>query len=158
MPGKLNFWLLILAGVCALSLWFGKDLVLRSNEGPAEKSAGPVEPADFDMAEEEKSVHLMVLNGTAEPGLARQISLLLGRAGCVAENVGNAPRRDFERSLLVNRRLSDQRAASLARHLGGIQIIREWDARTGEDAVLVLGADHEHLKTSLAAVRTAGGK
>ncbi len=48
MPGKLNFWLLILAGGCALSLWFGKDLVLRSNEGPAEKSAGPVEDGGED--------------------------------------------------------------------------------------------------------------
>ena len=158
MPGRLNLWLLILAGVCALSLWFGKDLVLRSWNGSAGNMPIAEEPVDFAMAAEEMSVHLMVLNGTSEPGLARQISLLLGRAGCVAENLGNAPRRDYEHSLLVNRRLTDQRAADLARLLGGLRVIREWDSRAGEDAVLVLGADHEHVKNSLATFRTAGGE
>jgi hypothetical protein len=158
VTGRLNFWLLILTGVCALSLWFGKDLMLKGGGGSAEKGPLPEEPVDFSLAAEEMSIHLMVLNGTAEPGLAHQISLLLGRAGCVAENVGNAPRRDFEHSLLVNRRLTDQRASDLARRLGGIRVIREWDSRAGEDAVLVLGADHDQLKTNLAAVRPTGGK
>lgn len=158
MPGRLNFWLLLLALVCALSLWFGKGLVLNSEGRSRDKSGAPEKPVDFAMAEDEKSVHLRVLNGTDVPGLARQISLLLGRAGCVAENVGNAPRRDFEQSVLVNRRLTDERAQNLAQRLGGIRVIREWDSREAEDAVLVLGADHEQLKSSLARGRSSTGK
>jgi hypothetical protein len=61
------------------------------------------------------------------------------------------------RSLLVNRRLSDRQADELARRLGGIRVIREWDGRVGEDAVLVLGADHELLKSSLVKLRTVRG-
>lgn len=157
MPGRLNFWLLLLAAVCALSLWFGKDLVLKGEGRSTKESAVPEEAVDFAMDEAEKSVHLRVLNGTEVSGLARQISLLLGRAGCVAENVGNAPRRDFEKSFLVNRRLSDERARNLAQRFGGIRVIREWDSRAAEDAVLVLGADHEQLKSSLARVRPNSG-
>jgi hypothetical protein len=158
VPGRLNFWLLILATVCALSLWLGKDIV---NPLRARLPAGDTpsaEPGDFALDDHEKSVHLKVLNGTTTPGLARQISLLLGRAGCVADQVGNAPRRDCERSFLVNRRLTAGRAGELARRLGGVPVIREWDARTAEDAVLVLGADHAQVTSSLAAAAAGGAQ
>jgi len=157
VQGRLNTWLLVLVAICALSLWFGKDLVQKGKEGPAERPVSTGAGVTFAMPAEETPIHLVVLNGTSESGLAREVSLLLGRAGCVAESVGNAPHRNFARSLLVNRRLSDRHAADLARRLGGIQVIREWDGRGGEDAVLILGADCARLTSYLAGERAAGG-
>ena len=78
-------------------------------------------------------------------GLAREFSLLLVPAGCVTEAVANAPAGDWNCSLLVNRRLEPRRAAALAARLGGVPVVREWDSRTTEDAVLVLGQDWETM-------------
>jgi len=157
MKDRLNTWLLVVVAICALSLWFGKDLVRTGKDSSREEPTSGGAETTFVMSEEEKPVHLVVLNGTSELGLAREVSLLLGRAGCVAESVGNAPHRDFARSLLVNRRLSDRHAGDLARRLGGIRVIREWDGRAGEDAVLVLGADFPRLTAVLGGGGSAGG-
>ncbi len=149
MKGRLNTWLLIVVGVFALSLWFGKDLVRTGESESAERPSSIDAEDDFTIPLEETTIHLTVLNGTGQKGLAREVSLLLGRAGCVAERFGNAPHRNFSQSLLVNRRLTGRQAADLARRLGGIRVIREWDGREGEDAVLVLGADSDRLTSSL---------
>jgi hypothetical protein len=158
LKGRLNTWLLILVAICALSLWLGKDLVRKGKGSSNVESIPAGAETTFAMSAEETPIHLVVLNGTSESGLAREVSLLLGRVGCVVENVGNAPHRDFARSLLVNRRLSDRQAGALARRLGGIRVIREWDGRAGEDAVLVLGADCQRLTAFLGGERTAGGR
>ena len=78
---------------------------------------------------------------------------MLPLLGCVVERVGNAPHNDHARSLLVNRRLDSKTAAALAGRLGGLPVLREADSRTTEDAVLVLGQDHEHLLRRLDQVR-----
>ncbi len=145
----MNIWLLLFVVICAVSLWLGKDLVLRGSESAMEAEVSPVPAASYAMSKEDAPIHLAVLNGTNEAGLARKVSLLLGRAGCVAESFGNAPGRDFAQSLLVNRKLSDDRAAALARRLGDIRVIREWDSRGSEDAVLVLGRDFAELEAGL---------
>jgi hypothetical protein len=157
VPGRLNTWLLLLVVVCALSVWFGKDLVQKIPSGSAGADLVAARTPEYDLPEEETPAHLVVLNGTTKPGLAREVGLLLGRAGCVAERVGNAPRRNFSHSLLINRRLTENRAQDLARRLGGIRVIREWDGRRGEDAVLVLGADHEKLVSRLESLRFRRG-
>jgi len=149
MRSRLNTWLLALVAVFALSLWFGKDLIRAGKKGSAGGTSATGPTTIFAMSAEETPIHLVVLNGTNESGLAREISMLLGRAGCVTESVGNAPGRDFGRSILVNRRLSNSKAFDLARRLGGIRVIREWDRRGGEDAILVLGADCARLRSLL---------
>lgn len=153
MKGSLNLWLLVIVVICALSFWFGKDLILPAADGGSD----PKTPAThrIEAGEEEvEPVHLLVLNGTSEGGLAREFGLLLGRAGCVAEKVGNAPHDHFEQSFLVNRQLSTIRVEQLAAELGGVPIIREFDGRTSADAVLVLGRDAERLRMHL---EDAGG-
>jgi len=146
MKRSLNLWLLVVAAVCALSFWFGRDLIQPASRQdnavilPALPTAAP--PAD-------ESVHLMVLNGTPEAGLARDIGLLLGRTGCVVERVGNAPHDHFVRTILVNRLLSVERAAALAAELGGLPVLREFDRRSAVDAVLVLGRDADRLREQL---------
>jgi hypothetical protein len=94
-------------------------------------------------------VHLQVLNGTAQDGLAREFALLLGRAGCVTENVGNAPHTDYACSFLVNRQLPDARAEQLAAALGGVPVLREFDGRLAADAALILGRDADRLRRHL---------
>jgi hypothetical protein len=140
VSGRANLWLLLAVVLCAVSLWAG----LRGGaSGPAEVAARA--PA----AGPPPAVHLRVLNGTERAGLAREVSLLLGPTGCVVVGVGNAPANPWPHSLLVNRRLAPVRAEELARRLGGLTVIREWDSRADEDAVLVLGADWERLRRSL---------
>ncbi len=94
-------------------------------------------------------VHLVILNGTTAANLAGDFSLLVGRAGCVADRIDNAPHAGYTKSLLVNRRLVDERAIALAGRLGGPILLREHDSRATEDAVLVLGADHSRLREAL---------
>ena len=147
MKGSLNLWLLVILVVCALSFWFGKDLILP---GPAlEEGSTTVTGSQGPVEKIAEPVHLMVLNGTAEGGLARDFGLLLGRAGCVVEKVGNAPHSDYAESFLVNRTLSQARAEEFAAELGGLPILREFDGRSTADAVLVLGRDCERIREKL---------
>ena len=124
---KRNLPLLLVAVVCAVSLWMG----LRGGDAP---EAAPSDSAPPPV------IHLRVLNGTAAQGLAGDLGRELGATGLVIEGVGNAER-PAARSLLVNRRLDGGAAEELAARLGGVPVIREWDGRCTEDAVLLLGED-----------------
>lgn len=147
MKRQTNLWLLLIVAVCAASLWVG-----RGAENPfrqpdpvrqATRSTGPAGEPDAP------PVHLAILNGAGQGGLARQISGLVTRVGCVVESVGNAPAGQYPGSLLINRRLDPERARALAAQLGGIRLLTEWDERSTEDAVLLLGADHALVLTAL---------
>ena len=74
MQGRLNTWLLILVTICALSWWLGRDLVLTGKEGSAVWSPPTGAPATFASSAEETSSHEVVLNGTSELGMAREVS------------------------------------------------------------------------------------
>lgn len=89
-----------------------------------------------------ESIHVAVLNGTGEAGLARRVSRQLPALGCVVVEVGDAPADTFARTMLVNRRLDADRLGWLAQRLAGPVVITEWDQRRDEDVVLVLGRDH----------------
>ena len=129
-----NLWLLLAVGLCGVSLWAG----VRGGGARPDQGKPPA------------ALHLRVLNGTTEPGVARDVGRRLGAAGYVIEGVGNAPRPLAGGSLLVNRRLDDATARALAAGLGGIGVVREWDGRSSEDAVLVLGADWARVAAALA--------
>ncbi len=156
MKGSFNLWLLVIVVVCALSFWFGKDLVLNEPRSGSsdemidgmsdevETSGGQKPPLEIT-----EPVHLLVLNGTEEGGLAREFGLLLGSSGCVVEKVGNAPHSQYAQSFLVNRSLPQARIDRLAAELGGMPILREFDGRSAADAVLVLGRDHDRIRTKL---------
>ncbi len=148
MKGSLNLWLAVVVVVCALSFWFGKDLILPAGPtGNPRESHTEIERDEWESPAE--PLHLLVLNGTPKAGLAREFGLLLGEAGCVPEKVGNAPHDHYEHSFLVNRQLSEVRISQLAATLGGVPILREFDGRTSVDAVLVLGTDAERLRAHL---------
>lgn len=141
---SLNLWLLAAVAVFALSWGLGRG-VLRA---PAPDAPTPA-PADAPTASPDvPAVHLLILNGSGEPGLAREVGLLAAGIGCLAEGVGNAPGGPAPESLLVNRRLPAPRARALAERLG-VPLLTEWDGRTTEDAVLLLGRDHARVTAAL---------
>lgn len=155
MRRPLNLWLLLLLAVCAVSVWAGSrgelPFLQRGSGDPAESTAEieAVAPEFAAPDPDSEPIHLAVLNGTDQGGVARRIGLLVPRAGCVAEQIGNAPGPGHEGSLLINRRLPRARAENLARRLGGLRLLTEWDGRCTEDAVLLLGADWERVLAAL---------
>ena len=133
---KRNLWLLAAVALCAVSLWAG----VRGRGGGGTPAPPPVDPA----------VHLRVLNGTGEAGLARDLSRDLAGAGLVVGGVGNTEGEPAVATVLVNRRLDDAVARRLAARLGDLPVVREWDGRCSEDAVLVLGGDWIRVRQALA--------
>jgi hypothetical protein len=135
-------WLNVVLVLCVLaagaSMWIASGRPL-----PSVLRRPAPEPAALPLPTLDHPVRLAVLNGTRVDGLANAFSLGLPLIGCVAERVGNAPHRAFARTLLVNRKLDDATAAAIAQRLGGLPVLEEADARTTEDAVLVVGADYE---------------
>lgn len=152
-----NPLLLLVLLVCAVSWW----LYGRQDGGTAGGEAAPAATApaprvgDVPAGPLPRNVHLVVMNGTGEAGLARRAGRSLPALGCVVVGLADAPHDTFSASLLVNRRLDEADARRLAAALGGVPVVREWDARRDEDAVLVLGHDSDHV---LAAVAAAAGR
>ena len=147
MRHRLNLWLVLLVIVCAVSLWVGRGARIPFLEFGSRSE--PVRESEFSVGPEASAVHLLILNGTDRGGLAREVGLLVSRAGCVAENIANAPSGDHPFSLLINRRLDRERAGELARMLGGLPLLQEWDDRATEDTVLLLGRYHAVVLSEL---------
>lgn len=127
--------------LCAASLWYGLSTD-DDRESLSNRASAPAAAESRAGNPPTPQVLLSVLNGTDIPRLAGDVGMLVGRAGCLAGRIENAPHDRFGRSLLINRRLPDSRARELAAALGGLPVIREADLRAGEDAVLVLGEDY----------------
>ncbi len=147
MSRTLNLWLLVVAVVCGVSLLFGRGMI--PGRSPAPGPAGTVEPAPWPEVGG-RGLQILVLNGTRVPGLARDLGLVLGRAGLAPVGFGNAPPQDYASTFVVNRRLEEGVARRLADLLGGVPVILEYDGRSLEDALIVLGADHAEVKLALA--------
>jgi hypothetical protein len=143
-----TFWLAMIVVLCGVSLWLGRRPTpaanVAANAGPARTDA-----AFWADTPGREPVHLVVLNGSGVGGLAREVSLELAVAGCVVERVANAPHDHFARTLLINRTLAGEHARILATLLGGVPVLREWNGRGAEDAVLVLGIDHAEVRAAL---------
>ncbi len=147
MMRSLNFWLFMMVVVCGISLVFASGVTLPKM-GELPKASVP-EVQNWQTDPQEQPVHLMILNGTEHNGLARQFSLLTSGHGCVVETIGNAPG-IWSKSLLVNRHLDHDAAKDLARMMGQLPMIKQWDERQTEDAVLILGEDFAKVKAALA--------
>ncbi len=147
MIRTLNFWLFLMTVVCGVSFWVASGAPLPA--GVELKKSPTASTSRWIDSTAGSTVHLKILNGTQTSGLARQFSLLLAGRGCVVEKVGNASG-PWPESLLINRRLSQENIQELADKFGKIEVIRQWDERLTEDAVLVLGQDYEQLRSALA--------
>ncbi len=147
MGSRLNLWLLFLLVLCAVSLWLGQGADIQFLQ-PDPASDPPDDRPETGLPER-PTIHLLILNGTDQRGLAMSVGLQVTRVGCVAENIGNAPSGNHPVSLLVNRRLEPEIAQELAHRLGGVPILLEWDGRGTEDAVLLLGNDFPEVLSAL---------
>ena len=143
MKRTLNLFLLVLVLACGVSIWWAKGQPLPGwwNAGEARR----VVPSRTEDDPQLPAAQLRVLNATEIPGLAAEVALRIPSLGCVVQGVGNAPVWPGSPSLLINRRLPRGQALELAERLGGVPVIREWDGRGAEDAVLVLGEDHDRI-------------
>lgn len=150
MGRPLNLLLLLLVLACGVSFWLAQGRPLPGFLSSAGVETEKIDPKPLETRLE--PVHLRILNGTEEPGLAGEIALLITRLGCVVEGVGNAPVWPSGGTVLINRRLAAPEAAALAGRLGDIPVLKEWDERTTEDAVLILGIDHQKTLAALKAV------
>lgn len=138
-----NLLLLAVLVACAVSFWWVRrdptsTPTLRRPSRPVPTETGAPPPL--------RSVHVAVLNGTSEAGLARRFSRRLSELGCVVVSVADAPHDTFATTLLINRRLNATEVGQLATRLGRPRVLDEWDGRGREDAVLVLGSDHARLE------------
>jgi hypothetical protein len=163
MKRPTNVLLLVLVVVCLLSWWWQRSSRSPDEQGVDQASSSPVsttlgqdEDPDWSLPAAANAVQLVVLNGTSRSGLARDVSLSLTADGCVVQRVGNASRDDFERTILVNRRLPKDEAAELARRLGEVMLTEERDERAPEDALLVLGEDWSRVVSALEKRAAAG--
>lgn len=147
MSRTLNLLLILLVLVCGVSLWLAQGRPLPEFMGRTGNESASDTPVSLESRA--LSVHLRILNGTEEPGLAGEVALLVTRLSCVVEGIGNAEQWPGTESVLINRRLPNAEASSLALQLGGIPVLREWDGRTTEDAVLILGNDHQEISAAL---------
>jgi pyruvate/2-oxoglutarate dehydrogenase complex dihydrolipoamide acyltransferase (E2) component len=103
----------------------------------------PVEPAAPKLARNETSV--LVLNGNGIAGAAASAGQLVRRKGYVVAQVGNAPRSDFRRSIVMYRPGYAPEAARFARDLN-VNVVSPLDGLRlkdlmGAHVAVVLGAD-----------------
>lgn len=94
-----------------------------------------------------------VLNGTGEPGLAREVTMQLRRIGIDVLLEGNAERFDFRESLLVDRRGDPELMRRLQRRLGVSRTIVQVKPDALVDVTLVVGHDREKLRLQPRGVR-----
>lgn len=87
-----------------------------------------------------------VLNGTGEPGVARDVTMQLRRIGIDVLLEGNAERFDFPESILVDRRGNPDLIRRLQRRLGVRNVVVQVQPGALVDATLVVGHDRERLR------------
>lgn len=143
MKRTLNLFLLVLVLACGVSIWWAKGQPVPGWMNSGEVRSNALLPKDEDP--QLPAAQLKVLNATEISGLAAEVALRIPSLGCVVQGVGNAATWPGSPSILINRRLPRGQALALAQRLGGIPVIREWDGRGAEDAVLVLGDDHDRI-------------
>jgi hypothetical protein len=140
--------LFVIVLICSVSIWYGIsgecDIEL-----PDWKFASQEKPVTDESEIMNKQIHIAILNGTSVSALASDVSLAIEYIGCVVDAIENAPHSNYKESILINRRLDSDLASELASMLGGIPVICEYDGRTVEDVVLVLGADYQKVTDSI---------
>jgi hypothetical protein len=85
-----------------------------------------------------------ILNGVGESGIAHDAKRALLERGIDVIAVGNAPRFDYEESILIARK-ADADVARLGQILGCRNVVVQIKENAIEDASLILGADYRSL-------------
>lgn len=94
----------------------------------------------------EDPFQIEVLNGTGEPGVAREVTIKLRSMGIDVLIQGNAQRFDYRETVLVDRKGNPELMKKLSRRLGVSRVITQIQERPRVDATLVVGWDRERLR------------
>ena len=94
----------------------------------------------------EDPFQIEVLNGTGEPGVAREVTMTLRRMGIDVLIEGNARNFDYRESVLVDRKGNPELMKKLSRRLGVTMIVTQIQERPRVDATLIVGWDRERLR------------
>ena len=94
----------------------------------------------------EEPFQIEVLNGTGEPGVARDVTMKLRRMGIDVLIEGNAGLFDYRESVLVDRKGNPELMKKLSRRLGVSSIVTQIQERPLVDATLIVGWDREKLR------------
>lgn len=94
----------------------------------------------------EESFQIEVLNGTGEPGVAREVTMKLRKMGIDVLIEGNADHFDYKETVLVDRRGNPELMKRLARRLGVRTVVKQIQEKPRTDATLVVGWDRERLR------------
>ena len=94
----------------------------------------------------EDPFQIEVLNGTGEPGVAREVTMRLRSMGIDVLIEGNAQRFDYQQTVLVDRKGNPELMKKLSRRLGVSRVITQIQERPRVDATLIIGWDRERLR------------
>ncbi len=94
----------------------------------------------------EDPFQLEVLNGTGEPGVAREVTMKLRRMGIDVLIEGNAKSFDYRETVLVDRKGNPELMKKLSRRLGVSRAITQIQDKPLVDATLIIGWDRERLR------------
>ena len=94
----------------------------------------------------EDPFQLEVLNGTGEPGVAREVTRQLRKMGIDVLIEGNAKRFDYRETVLIDRKGNPVLMRKLSRRLGVKRVIIQVQERPRVDVTLVIGWDRERLR------------
>jgi hypothetical protein len=94
-----------------------------------------------------KSIILEVLNGCGEPGVASKFSDYIRHDGFDVLYIGNAKRKNFERTLLIDRTNNPGKTEELrlALMLDSSRVVLEKDSLRMVDLTLIIGHDFDEL-------------
>jgi hypothetical protein len=91
------------------------------------------------------SLQIEVLNGCGEAGAAQKTAERLQGLGHDVLVVGDAPRDDYDRTIVIDRRGRDRITREFARRIGPCPVILEFVPDAGADLTLILGSDWRDL-------------
>ena len=94
----------------------------------------------------EAPFQIEVLNGTGEPGVARDVTMRLRKMGIDVLIEGNAERFDYRETVLVDRKGNPALMRKLSRRLGVGRVVTQIQERPRIDATLIIGWDRERLR------------
>ena len=89
---------------------------------------------------------IQVLNGTGEPGVAKEVTMQLRKMGIDVLIEGNARCFDYRETVLVDRKGNPVLMRKLSRRLGIGRVVTQIQERPRVDATLVVGWDRDRLR------------
>ena len=113
--------------------------------GPSDRTGGAA-TADSALALPARSAGVVeVLNGTSRRGAANLVAEKLRREGFDVVKIGNAPERNYSRTLVAERRSAPLVAAAIAKAIGVPSMFSFHNENLLVDATVFVGRDFEEI-------------